>query len=174
MGVRVFFALWPDATVRALLMREAVALHRALGGKLTRDESVHMTLLFLGDVDESRLPALHEAAGRVAVTPFGMKMETAQCWRHNKVAWVGPHAVPHALGQLVRDLEAAMADAGFSFDRRPFAAHVTLLRKARCRPVELDPPDIEWPVDEFVLVRSQLGGAGSQYSVIGRWGQGHV
>jgi 2'-5' RNA ligase len=45
-----------------------------------------------------------------------------------------------------------------------------LVRKARCRPVQLENPGIVWDVDAFVLVRSQLRRDGSQYSVIGRWG----
>lgn len=166
---RVFFALWPDPTVRSALHRRGQALHRELGGKLTRADSIHLTLLFLGSVPEASLPSLQHAAGRVRFAPFSMTIDTARCWKHNDIAWVGPSRMPAALPDLVGRLEGEAAQAGFGFDRGPYAAHVTLVRKAKCRAVDIGPFAIEWTVSEFVLLRSQLDAAGSRYSVIGRW-----
>ena len=54
-------------------------------------------------------------------------------------------------------------------ETRAFQAHVTLIRKAR-EPRELPPlPAIEWPVGEFVLVRSALSREGSSYETIERF-----
>ncbi len=167
--VRVFFALWPDPAVRAALHRTGHALHRALGGKLTRADSVHMTLLFLGAVPEERVARLLEIPADVAFERFSMHLDVARCWRHNDLAWVGPSRMPPALAQLVRDLDRTVGEAGFAFDRRDFAAHVTLVRKARCRDAVLDAPDINWPVSDFVLTASELDRDGSRYRVIGRW-----
>jgi 2'-5' RNA ligase len=168
-SARVFFALWPDTAVRDALYRHGQALHRALGGKLTRPDSVHLTLLFLGDVAQSRLAALHRIGEVVRFAPFSMQIDTAQCWRHNDIAWVGPRRMPPELPQLVGQLEVTASEAGFAFDRRPYAAHVTLVRKAKCRRLDLAPIDVQWPVSEFVLVRSRLQPEGSRYEVIGRW-----
>ena len=166
---RVFFALWPDPDVQAALHRYGGLLHRELGGRLTRADSVHLTLLFLGDVAQSQLPAVAALGDRLRLAPFSMTIDTARCWRHNEIAWVGPGDTPAALSALADQLQTAAASAGFPVERRPYAAHVTLVRKVRCRPLELAPPGIEWPVREFVLVRSQLHPDGSRYSVIGRW-----
>jgi 2'-5' RNA ligase len=173
-AARVFFALWPEPGLQAALARYGRVLLRELGGKPTREDSVHMTLLFLGDVDESRLPALQAAAAAVHFAPHSLRIDTTQCWRHNKIAWVGPRETPAPLAELVARLEAQVGQAGFAFDRRPFAAHVTLLRKAHCRPLDMPMPAVDWRVEDFVLVRSQLdapqhGAGGSRYSVIGRW-----
>ena len=57
----------------------------------------------------------------------------------------------------------------FILERRPFAAHVTLLRTARA-PKSLPPlPDIEWPVREFVLARSTVSARGSTYEIAERF-----
>jgi 2'-5' RNA ligase len=168
-AARVFFALWPVPAVRSALFRYGQALQGEVGGRLTREDSVHMTLLFLGGVPEAALGSLHEAARQVRFAPFSMTIDTAKCWRHNGIAWVGPSAVPDALGELARQLSAAAGAAGFITEDRPFAAHVTLVRKARCRPLEVQPIRVEWPVSEFVLVRSRLGAAGSRYEVIAQW-----
>jgi 2'-5' RNA ligase len=168
-AARVFFALWPAPAVRSALFRYGQALHGELGGRLTAEASVHMTLLFLGGVPEAALGSLQEAAGRVRFAPFSMTIDTAKCWRHNSIAWAGPSAMPAALRDLAGQLSAAASAAGFATEDRPFAAHVTLVRKARCRPLDLQPIGVEWPVSEFVLVRSRLGAEGSRYDVIARW-----
>ena len=165
---RVFFALWPDAEVRRRLWREGQKLQRQLGGKLTREESVHMTLLFVGAVPTQHLERL-TACASIPFTPFGLAVDTASCWTHNKIAWVAPSVTPMALSQLVAALTLAVRAAGFELERRPFAPHITVVRKARCTPLDPAVPKIEWCVTEYVLVRSELNREGSVYSVIGRW-----
>jgi 2'-5' RNA ligase len=168
-SARVFFALWPGAEVRQALMHVGLKMHRQVQGKLTREESVHMTLLFLGETPTERLEALTRLAAGIAFEPFTLSLEQADCWKHNKIAWVAPLETPPALARLVSALEQRAAAQGFRFDRRPFAAHVTLLRKARCGPLDLQMPCIRWEVRDFALVRSELGSNGSRYSLIGRW-----
>ena len=168
-SARMFFALWPGADVRRSLMRQGLKMQRALGGKLTREESVHLTLVFLGDVALERLPALQARAAAVRFEPFVLRVEQAGCWRHNGIGWVAPSETPFALTRLVAGLEDALQGEGFRFDRRPYAAHITLLRKARCAPMDAAMPAIDWPVRDFVLVRSELGHEGSRYTIVERW-----
>ncbi len=169
---RVFFALWPDQPVRRALHDVGRRLHQALKGRLTRTPSIHLTLLFVGDVEEGRLDALRDAASTVTVEPFTMLLDRAACWRHHRIAWVGPSNPPQALEGLAMCLRTRTAEAGFAFDRKPFAAHVTLLRDADCAVVVDRIAPVDWDVREFVLVRSRLDAAGSRYEVIGRWGGG--
>ena len=64
---------------------------------------------------------------------------------------------------------AALADCGFEPERRPYAAHVTLARKARpLRFQELQRP-LSWLVGDFVLVASRTGGEPPRYRVLKRW-----
>jgi 2'-5' RNA ligase len=144
-------------------------MHRLLGGKATRAESIHMTLLFLGDVPAARVELLQAIGARIAFEPFTLEVNEASCWKHNKVAWVGPAQMAPALPRLVASLEAAAGAEGFAFDRRAFAPHITLVRKAHCVPLPALAP-LNWAVGDFVLVRSELSSEGSRYSVIGRWG----
>jgi 2'-5' RNA ligase len=166
---RVFFALWPDEPVRRQLIQHGEKMHRLLGGKLARAESVHMTLLFLGDVPVQQLEVLRALGGEAAFEPFTLRLDQTGCWKHNQVAWVAPAQIPPALARMVQTLEEGLESAGFRFDRRPLSPHITLLRKARCVPLLDRVPVIEWAVGEFVLVRSELHSEGSRYTVIGRW-----
>lgn len=102
-------------------------------------------------------------------------IEQAVYWAHNRILWAGPHRTPGPMQQLARELGKALRHAGFALERRPFAAHVTLIRKARAphapsTPATLPPlPQVDWPVNEFLLVRSNLSSEGSRYAVLERF-----
>jgi RNA 2',3'-cyclic 3'-phosphodiesterase len=136
--MRLFFALWPPPETAQALAQWAGALQ----GKPTAAEKIHLTLAFLGDAN----PAAAEAAARVArAAAFELPIEAAGYWKHNKIVWVGPTETPSVLMNLANFLKA---------ESRPFAAHVTLLRKAP-PPASLPPlPAVRWPVREFALVKS--------------------
>ena len=160
--MRVFFALWPDVSVRAHLEEVAKLLHRECGGKKTRGESIHLTLVFLGEVE--KIDPLLEIASKLSANAFEIKMDRAGYWKHNRIAWAGMAESPELAG-LVASLQAALSSAGFEYDERNHFPHVTLVRKAG-EPKAL--PDFEpfsWQVAEFCLV----GSAPSGYSIIGRW-----
>lgn len=166
---RVFFALWPDDAVRRRLHETAKALHAQLGGRLTRAASIHMTLVFIGEVESVSVQDLAQRARDVTFDAFAMRLDVADCWRHNRIGWVGPQTAPDALIDLVDRLRAALDGSPFAFDRKPFTAHVTLLRNAHCTGVREAIAPIDWRVRDFGLVRSTLDAGGAAYEVIGRW-----
>ena len=166
---RVFFALWPNPAVQSALDRTAQELHAMCGGRQTRRDTIHITLVFLGEMELERLEALRVAAGNVRAPAFSWELSKFGWWRHNRIAWAAPEATPPALVQLVEQLQSGLKEAGFQFDERPYLAHATLLRKADCRHAVLSAEPISWEVNDFVLVRSVLGPEGSAYEIIGRW-----
>ena len=170
---RLFFALWPEPAVQAALAQIGRDLQRRLGGKPTRRESIHLTLAFLGDIALEKMGDVESAAARTAFEAFSFALDTAGCWKHNGIAWIGPSVTPQPMLQLAGSLAGALLDAGFHVDGRPYAAHVTVLRKARCTPLDLTVAPVHWLASEFVLVRSELNAEGSRYSVVGRWPQPH-
>ncbi len=168
--LRLFFALWPDAATREGLADWTRAIHRASGGRAMRPENVHLTLAFLGSTPSAALPAVTAAAGKVTPRAFTLRIDEPGYWRHNQIACAGVQEPPPALDALVADLRAALVEAKIAFDARAFVAHITLVRKARpgFEMPQLEP--IEWPVRDFVLVRSVSGSGGSSYEVAQRWG----
>lgn len=166
---RVFFALWPDAEVRGELDRAAARLHKLRGGRRTRAETIHLTLVFVGEVPRASLPLLQEAATGIAVPAFDLVFDQNECWRHNHIAFVTTSRPPAALMDLVTALENLLDRLGFAFDRRAYRPHVTLVRNADCRPEGPSLQPICWPVRDFVLVESRLCPEGAQYPLLGRY-----
>lgn len=144
-------------------------MHRVVRGRRTRNDSIHLTLAFVGDVDSVRLAELLAPKAELTVTRFTLTLDCWGCWPRNGIAWVAPSRVPNPLRELTAGMEAWLRDAGFEMDVRPFNPHVTLLRKAQCAPLPDSTPSIEWQVEDFVLVRSTLAPDGSRYETIGRW-----
>ncbi len=169
--IRVFFAVWPDAPVRTALDAAAGKLHELRGGRRTRPDTLHLTLVFIGEIDANRLPELLAAAEDVAAPGFDVLFDRADCWRHNQIAHLGASQTPAALLELVNELESRLAASAIPFDRRPYVPHVTLLRKADCNPKMENPAlePIRWPARDFVLVSSSLRSGGALYEQLGRW-----
>jgi 2'-5' RNA ligase len=157
--MRIFFALWPPAETARALADWAQAAQRLTGGKPTEAAKIHVTLAFLGDADAQKAV---QAAQRVQATRHALPLEQARHWRESNIVCAGPRDTPPALKALVDSLRLELYRSQFILERRPFAAHVTLIRKART--AHLPPlPLLEWPVREFVLVRSSLSSKGSTY-----------
>jgi 2'-5' RNA ligase len=166
-AARLFFALWPDPLARTHLARWAAALHRTCGGRRVRDEQLHATLAFLGNVPLARLPELAKLAACLSVSGFTLQFDAPGCWPRQRLLWAAPVAVPDDLAALAARLASALQAAGLRTEDRPYFPHVTLVRDATCRrlPV-LD--GFAWDVGEFALVESRLG-SGATYRLIGRW-----
>jgi RNA 2',3'-cyclic 3'-phosphodiesterase len=166
---RLFFALWPESEIQALIARHAERLHQQVGGKITRTESIHLTLVFLGQVSLETVPQLGSLARAAPSEPFVLKLDKLGCWPKNNIGWIGPQRTPTALATLVQALQQGSEALGISIDQRPYAPHITLVRKAACKRVEPQEEPVQWRVRDFALVHSNTDSGGSRYSVIGRW-----
>jgi 2'-5' RNA ligase len=165
--VRLFFALWPAEALAVDLAALASRLQPVCGGRPMRAETLHLTLAFLGELPVEREADACAAAAEVSLPAFEFRLDQIGYWRHNGVVWTAVRSA--ALDHLAADLGARLRAAGFVLERRPFAAHVTLLRRAERAPDEAVPIiAAAWPVTEFLLVRSP-GAAGGGYRPVGRW-----
>jgi RNA 2',3'-cyclic 3'-phosphodiesterase len=167
--MRLFFAAWPQVEAAARLAHWARELAGGTGGRATRAETIHLTLAFLGDVAVTRGADAVAAARRVEAPAHAFAIEQARYWAHNRIVWVGPREAPVSLGALVEGLRGELEASGFALERRAFAAHVTVIRKASAPTAPLEPPAVQWPVREFVLVRSILSREGARYEVLERF-----
>ena len=72
--------------------------------------------------------------------------------------------------EFIAKAREALKGGAFALEARPFAAHITLVRKASVAPSVIpELPHVSWPVDEFVLVRSRPQAGGSRYEITDRF-----
>lgn len=165
---RLFFALWPEPAVRDELYRVAQAMQRTCGGRVMRRENLHQTLIFVGGVEGERVADLEAVAAQAHTAPFKLEFGITGYWRHNRIVWAAPGTTPQPLVSLVEALEQGLTQSGVAYDKRPYAAHITLVREARA-PALLPTLQFDWVVRDFVLVDSVRGARGVEYRVIARW-----
>ena len=174
--IRCFIALQlPPALVEHLKRVSAQLQGLDLQGRFVRPESVHLTLKFLGDIEESRVDrfaariehccqqceAFELEAGGVGVFPN---------LKRPRVVWVGLRA-GRELTELHRCLEDSLSQEGFEADQRPFHPHLTLLRlKSQRNAAKLASfidraahQSLKFPVKEVHLFQSLLRPDGARH-----------
>jgi 2'-5' RNA ligase len=166
---RVFFALCPDATVRARIAQAAGRMHRLTQGRRIPEQQLHLTLAFIGEVSDEDLKQLLSPPKDIFTPAFLLTLDEWGWWARKAVGWAGPSVVPAALRQLADNLHSWLRDAGFDLEARSFAAHVTLVRHGESVVLPKFSELIHWHVREFSLVNSLLTPEGARYNVLGKW-----
>jgi len=173
--MRLFVALVPPEPVRCAVWRRGAERRASFpAASWAREENLHATLLFLGEVDETRLPELEEALAGAArgARPLRIGVATPGAFPPSgriRVVWIGLEPA----GELVRLASAVRAAArrAFAFDEKPFRPHLTLARcrspwpaALRSRLAELAPPSpLGFEARAIELVESRLGAGGPRY-----------
>ncbi len=143
-------------------------------------ENMHLTLKFLGEVDEGMLDTLREAGAeaaaaakpfRVVYGPFGAFPSLAR----PRVLFFQAIEGAEGLAALARALEEGAERLGIPREERPFRAHITLARIKEPLPgavteklgaVPALSPAAEQTVDRFALMRSHLARSGATYEEV--------
>lgn len=172
---RLFFALWPDPVLADEICKSTQKLVHTTRGKPVSPERMHVTLAFLHNVDAARLPAVAAAAHTIERSPFDLILRKIGYWYRSRILWLGPgpQTDQEAATQLAQAVWTALAPIGFTPERRPFRAHVTLARKAdppETMPQDIDP--VRWQAREFALVESLTGRRPAGYRVLERFALG--
>lgn len=154
-----------------------VLRERVEGARWTRQEGRHLTLKFLGNVDDERVEevaaALRPVVGRHRVFPASFsEVGGFPTLRRPRVLWLGVGEGAEPMAELAADVEGELAGLGFDPEGRPFRGHFTLARFPNPRAVEV--PSVAVPGDPFevgevVLFRSQLHPKGARYTAIERF-----
>lgn len=151
--------------------------------KWVTPESMHVTLLFLGEVDDRELHAVCKAVKEAAATepPFALRVSGVGAFptpRRPKILWAGITDGAEPLQRLNVALEERMLDLGcYRKEERGYTPHLTLGRAqgdadAFTLAAEL-PKRLAWEggrfaVDEVLVYSSENDRDGPVYTVIGR------
>lgn len=160
---RVFFALWPDHRQRDRLRDVVNSVARTVEGKAVDRRNWHITLAFVGDIEEQLIPNLQARAAQVQVEPFRLSFDRLEFWVRPKVACLVTPTVPAEMENLVRELNAVMHEFGVTPEDRTYRPHITVSRTARAFTTErlAQRATTEW--SEFELIESVSGPGGVSY-----------
>ncbi len=170
--LRLFLALYPPAAVARELLEQLARLELPQHRPTPLDQ-VHMTVLFLGDVDERDLTATVESAERAAasVAPFELKVNALEALPEQGLARLiaaatdAPRELVELRRRLVSRLAAQRAKPG------PLHPHLTLCRFPSPTRLDFEPVPLAGPafrVDALSLQKSVLHTAGAEHRQIAR------
>lgn len=135
--MRLFVALEIPANVREELaslvknLREAAGQSSKSGPKWVRLENIHLTLKFIGEVADEKVPAVCSALASVPQgEPIELEFRDLGFFpneRKPRVLWAGIEGSPR-LQMLAADVESALERIGIPRDQRAFQPHLTLAR----------------------------------------------
>lgn len=184
--LRLFCAIELSAEVRARAVEHIARLRSQMPdvrASWEREEKLHLTLKFFGDVAQASTPALSQAIELAAkrAAPLTLTIADAGAFPPHgnpRVLWLGVHDSSGSLARLQQILEDECAAADFKREARPFHPHLTIARlrqPAGARALaelhrELGFEAMELTVNEIVLMRSELGPKGSCYTALAHHG----
>jgi 2'-5' RNA ligase len=159
------------------LIARIATLQRGLpGARWVEPANLHLTLRFIGEVDEDVAEEIHHNLAGLTEPPFALTLAGLGLFgdRHQAhTVWLGVER-SEALSRLASRADSAVVQAGVNPEPRKFNPHVTLARLRDTPPGRIqDFMDATGPVREehvaverFTLFRSTLGRQGAQYDVL--------
>jgi 2'-5' RNA ligase len=147
----------------------------------SREDNLHLTLKFLGDIPGANVEQLSAAISIAAnkVEPFEIVLEGCGAFPPQgqpRVLWIGIDDPSGRLSELNRALEDECAHAGFAREPRAFHPHLTIARirqphgsrqlAARHKEIGFNREIVG--VSEIFVVRSELRSEGAQHTTISR------
>lgn len=179
--MRTFIAVDLDPEIKRSLSDFVRRLKKASpdGTSWVREAGMHLTLKFLGEIDEARVEPVAKAMDEAVQSgrPFLIRVRGTGVFpnpRFPRVLWVGI-APSGDLDALQARLESALAGAGFERESRPFHPHLTLGRVRSVPGIRNAVTELELQKNaefgtmtavKIALFRSVLRPGGAEYSVL--------
>jgi 2'-5' RNA ligase len=181
---RVFIAIELPHDVRARLAKHIDNLRSAMPevrAGWSREQNLHLTLKFLGDIPVTNVEQLSAAASIAAsrVEPFEIVVEGCGVFPPKgqpRVLWIGIDDPSEKLTELYHALEEECAKAGFAREPRTFHPHLTIARlrkpqgsrRLAALHEEIGFNRVAIRGSEVSVIRSELLSEGSKHTVVSR------
>lgn len=173
---RLFFALALDTPANQRAFLQLCQLMRILPGEGRRvpDSNLHLTLAFLGPVDEQQKTHLIDLTNAVVVPPFTFHASALKYRKRSRLIWLGGDTIPAPLAQLASNLKEAALQAGLEQEKRSYTPHITLKKQVRQRPDPMpENVDFSFHFQYFGLYISEqvntARGSGVRYRCLRQW-----
>ncbi len=180
MNYRCFIALEAPDEVRRDLEARLFAFRRQPGVNWVKEANLHLTLLFLGDVDSARIPELEQVLAKelrgLAAWPLRMRGLELFPARQPRLVWASLESQDRAVFDLHKSLLGAVRQSGIEPDPKPLKLHITLGRIKAQIPATLEREILQSEVNrefhafgQVTLYRSVLKPEGPSYTVLNQY-----
>ena len=149
---------------------------KELGGFSFPKDQLHLTLKFLGEVNEDKIEKIKEQLNKINFKPFKARLGDLGVFpdkKHINVIWIS--LIPE---EKIKDLQENVEDVleqFFEREKKEFKAHITLARvkfvKDKEKLLESLKKKIEgeFVIDKFKLIKSELTPKGAIYTLLGEY-----
>jgi len=142
-------------------------------GKKTELENLHLTLKFLGEINEDKLEKVKKRLREIKFNFFETEIDSIGVFSEKFIRIVWLHL--NNCKRLQKEVDDKLKDL-FEVERR-FMSHLTIARVKKIKDKKkfleelkkLEIPKIKFNVDEFYLMKSELSKDGPKYEVIERY-----
>ena len=181
---RLFIAIELAKEVRHKIRNHIDKLRTALPdarARWTREENLHLTMKFFGDVPVAEVEGISAAAAHAVASIYPFELSIRGCGAfppkgQPRVLWIGTEDTSGSLQKLHIALENECAKAGFPREHRPFHPHLTVARLRQPHGARelahlhenIGFESLKVPVNEICLIRSELSSQGSRYTIVSR------
>lgn len=166
---RLFAAVEIPEKQKKELFEKYSKLLNAENFKIVRPESLHLTLLFLGNVSIEKIPGLEEKLSRISAKKFRLKIQGCGFFGKN-ILWLG-------IAEGKKELEglAGKASNAAGFFGENFQAHLTIARNKAASSLEFAKAvrelqeaglSAEFSANSFSLFESRLSEKGPKHSLL--------
>jgi 2'-5' RNA ligase len=179
---RIFFAIHLPTNIRSRAAAQSERLRELVPDAFaswTREDTMHLTIKFIGEVPTAAVERLSTAASNAVkgIGPFNIVVGGAGSFPKKgppKVIWIGIDDPSGKLHELHKRLDEECDIRGFPKEHRPFQPHLTIARlrkphRARTlaaahEEMGFTPADVN--VSELLMMRSELSSKGSKHTIL--------
>jgi|SRR3989338_3067040 len=173
--MRAFIAIdFPDEIVKEIARVQGVLGNYKFTGKVTELENLHLTLKFLGEVEEKKVEKIMERLRGMRFGEFEAKLAEIGTFSYDlnpRIVWVKVGG--KGVFELQKKIDEMMEKEGFAREER-FMSHMTIARIKYVKDKEgfkdyvrnLGVKEIEFPVKSFKLMKSDLREMGPVYTLL--------
>jgi len=179
--IRTFIAIEIETKVKDDIAVWQSKLKKVADGvKWVDKNNIHITLKFLGNIEESQITDIKKAIEKSieGIKSFEIEIKGEGCFpniNRPRVIWIGVERGKDILKEIAKNLENECEKLGFKKEKRPFSPHLTIGRVKRFMKSltmlrkfleENDFPAKKFTATEIVLMKSDLKPTGPVYTPI--------
>ena len=167
--MRLFIAIRAPQEIHAQIAQAAAHLHERMGVRVLPPENWHLTLRFIGDVDEPTAKKIGDALSAVKFSPFSVRLYGAGAYPNThfpRAIYIGGES--KGAEELAAKIEAALSS--FNLQKEKFSVHLTVARSRGAGDIDdflKNTGDVgQFDARSFVLMKSARLPQGAAYDAV--------